>query len=191
MTEPIHISIPSSIDTPRLILRSFRVDDAPQLHNALVESINELRKNLWFLPWVAEEQTLQSAEIRCLQAKENFALRTDLPYLAIEKNTGRIVASIGLHRTNLTMRKTEVGYWVRSSATGKGFATEGVNAITNRALAEPGIRRVELITDEQNLRSRAVAQRCGFTLEEINYNAEQAPDGSLRNNCIYIKESQA
>ena len=63
MVDPLSFSVPESIETPRLILRAFRVSDAPQLHEALTESIGELRTHLWFLPWVAEEQSLQSAEV--------------------------------------------------------------------------------------------------------------------------------
>ncbi|WP_243384518.1 GNAT family N-acetyltransferase [Geothrix alkalitolerans] len=187
MSDPILFPVPTSVETSRLLLRHFRLEDAPALHEALVESIGELRKHLWFLPWVAEEQTLQSAEIRCRKAEANFLLRTDLPYLAFEKATGRLVASIGLHRIEWDLPKTEVGYWVRSTETGKGFASEGVNALTAWALNELGAKRVELVADEKNIGSRAVAERCGFQLEGVLHNVMRAPDGELRNSCIYAK----
>lgn len=187
MSDQIHFPVPASIETSRLLLRNFRVEDAPALHGALVESISELRKHLWFLPWVAEEPTLQSAEVRCRKAEANFLLRADLPYLAFEKATGRLVASVGLHRTEWDLPKTEVGYWVRSSETGKGFASEGVVALTAWALNELGAKRVELVADENNTGSRAVAERCGFQLEGVLRNVMRAPDGGLRNSCIYAK----
>lgn len=183
--------VPSSLDTQRLVLRSFRTADAPALHAALRESINELRSNLWFLPWVAEEPTLASAEVRCRTAETNFFLRTDLPYLAFEKHSGRLVASVGLHRTDWLLPKTEVGYWVRTSETGKGFASEGVTALTVWALDILGAKRVELVTDERNLGSRRVAERCGFNLEGIVRNSMQSPDGALRSSCIYAKLASA
>jgi RimJ/RimL family protein N-acetyltransferase len=187
MFAPLQFPVPSSLETPRLVLRSFRVDDAPALHAALLESITELRRHLWFLPWVAEEPTLASAEIRCRKAEENFRLRADLPYLAFEKTTGRLVASVGLHRTDWSLPKTEVGYWVRSTEAGKGYASEGVAALTGWALQQLGAKRVELVTDEQNHRSRAVAERCGFQLEGVLRNVMQSPDGSMRNSCVYAK----
>lgn len=187
MPDPLLFPVPPSIETPRLLLRSFRVEDAPVLHEALTESIVELRRHLGFLSWVAEEQTLQSAEVRCRKAEANFLLRTDLPYLAFEKGSGRLIGSVGLHRTDWTLPKTEVGYWLRSGETGKGFASECVTALTTWALTVFGAQRVELITDEQNLGSRAVAERCGFTLEGIMHNVMRAPDGSLRNSCVYAR----
>jgi RimJ/RimL family protein N-acetyltransferase len=187
MPDQMRFPVPWSIDTPRLLLRAFRVEDAAALHEALAESIHELRKTLWFLPWVAEEPTLGSAEVRCRSAAANFLLRTDLSWLAFEKDTRRLVASVGLHRTDWALPKTEVGYWVRSSETGKGYASEGVVALTSWALQTLGARRVELVADEQNAGSRAVAERCGFRLEGILGNVMRAPDGTLRNSCVYAR----
>lgn len=191
MSDPLLFPVPSTLETPRLLLRSFRPDDAPALHEALSESIEQLRSKLWFLPWVAAEPTRQSAEIRCRRAEANFLLRADLAFLAFEKKTGRLVASVGLHRTDWDVPKTEVGYWVRTSETGKGYASEGVVALTSWAFEVLHAKRVELVTDELNAGSRAVAVRCGFVLEGILHNVMKGPDGALRNSCIYAKLAAA
>src|SRR5262245_17446989 len=129
MLNPLLVNVPEQFETSRLILRSCRSGDGPVLHDALVESITELRRFLWMLPWVAEAQTQDSAELRCRRCAANFSSRTDLPYLAFERSTGRLVGSVGLHRTNWDLPKTEVGYWIRTSAVGKGYAAEGVQAL--------------------------------------------------------------
>jgi RimJ/RimL family protein N-acetyltransferase len=187
MPDPSTFPVPTLIETPRLQLRPFATADAAALHGALAESLDALRTHLWFLPWVAEAQTLQSAEVRCRKAQANFLLRTDLAYLAFEKDGGRLVASFGLHRTDWTLPKTEVGYWVRSSATGRGYAREGVLALTAWAFDGLGAQRVELVTDSLNEASRAVAERCGFRLEGLLHNVMRGPDGSLRHSCIYAR----
>lgn len=187
MIDPLRISVPTQIETPRLLLRPFRLGDAPALHEALVESLAELRSHLWFLSWVAEEQTLQSAEVRCRRAEANFLLRNDLPYLAFSKASGRLVASAGLHRTDWMTPRTEVGYWVRSTETGNGYASECVNALTDWALSELRAVRVELVTDENNHGSRAVAVRCGFQLEGVHRNTMRGPGGELRHSVVYAR----
>jgi len=187
MLDPLRFPVPESLETDRLLLRTFRTSDAPALHEALMESIEQLRQNLWFLNWVAEEQTLASAELRCRTAQANFLLRTDLPYLVFAKDSGRLVASAGLHRTDWKLPRTEVGYWVRSTEVGKGYASEAVMALTGWALDELGAKRVELVADETNLGSRAVAERCGFQLEGRLRNTLQSPDGRLRNSCVYAR----
>jgi RimJ/RimL family protein N-acetyltransferase len=187
MIDPQLFPVPAEIETPRLLLRSFRQSDAPELHEALVDSIAELRTHLWFLSWVSEKPTFESAEVRCRKAQAHFLLRTDLAYLALDKISGRLVASAGLHRTDWAVPKTEVGYWVRSGETGKGYATEAVNALTHWALTTLGAKRVELVTDELNTASRAVALRCGFRLEGILHHTMQGPGGELRNSCVFAR----
>jgi RimJ/RimL family protein N-acetyltransferase len=54
-------------------------------------------------------------------------------------------------------------------------------------LEKLGAKRVELVTDEENVASRGVAARCGFRLEGVLQNVMQSPDGRLRNSCIYAK----
>jgi RimJ/RimL family protein N-acetyltransferase len=94
---------------------------------------------------------------------------------------------VGLHRTDWSVPKTEVGYWIRASAAGMGFISEGVEALVAWALRELGARRVEIVTDEGNLPSRNVAERCGFELEGTLRNVLRSPDGTLHNNCIYAR----
>ena len=187
MSDPLLFPVPNSLETERLQIRPFRTSDALQLHEALQESIRELREHLWFLPWVAEDQTLQSAEVRCRRAEASFLIRADLPYLAFSKSTGRLVASVGLHRTDWTLPKTEVGYWVRTAEAGKGYATEAVLALTDWALVGLRAKRVELVTDETNYGSRRLAERCGFALEGVLRSTMQSPDGQLRNSCVYAR----
>lgn len=187
MPDPMLFPVPSTFETSRLTMRSFRTGDAPALFEALAESIKDLRAYLWFLPWLAEEPTLQTAEVRCRTAEAKFLLRSDLAYLVFGKVTGRLVGSVGLHRTDWTLPKTEVGYWIRTSETGKGYASEAVGAITSWALEVLEAKRVELVTDEQNIGSRAVAERCGFRLEGILHNVMQASDNKLHHSCVYAK----
>ena len=119
MTDPVAFDVPPAFSSRRLRLRHFTADDAPALHEALAESIEQLRERLWFIPWVAATPTLEAALVRCRQAQASFLLRTDLPYLAFDAGSGRLVGSIGLHRTDWSLPKTEVGYWIRSSEVGK------------------------------------------------------------------------
>jgi len=187
MPDPLRFPVPVEFRTPRLLLRPFRQDDAPALHEAIAESISELRQHLWFLPWVAAEPSLEAAQVRCRQAEAAFLLRTDLPYLAFNADSGRLVASIGLHRTDWNIPRTEVGYWVRTSERGRGYASEGVMALVDWALNQLRAIRVELVTDERNAGSRAVAERCGFALEGIHRNAALGPDGGPSHTCVYAR----
>ena len=78
------------------------------------------------------------------------------------------------------MAKFEIGYWCRRGETGKGYVSEGVAALAELALGRLGGARVEIRCDDLNLRSAAVAERCGFALEGILAN-----DG--RSTRVYVR----
>ncbi len=187
MIDPVLLDLPASVETPRLLLRPPRPGDGALLHAAIVESLPELRRFLASLPWVAAEQTIESAETYCRTAHANFLVRKDMPFLLFEKATGVLVGASGLHRTVWNTPKTEIGYWARVSRWGQGFVTEAVSALAEYAFAHVGAVRVEIVTDEANAASRRVAERCGFTLEGTLRHERRAPDGSLRNACLYAR----
>jgi RimJ/RimL family protein N-acetyltransferase len=187
MTDPLLIDLPVHIDTQRLILRPPRAGDGPMFHAAVVESLTELRRFLASLSWVAAQQSVEQAEAHCRNAQANFIARRDLPFLVLERSSGEMVGVAGLHRTEWSTPKTEVGYWGRASRSGHGFVTEAVEALVDYAFIHIQAVRVELITDEDNHASRRVAERCRFGLEGTLRSERRATDGSLRNTCIYAR----
>jgi RimJ/RimL family protein N-acetyltransferase len=62
-----------------------------------------------------------------------------------------------------------------------------VQALVRYAFEHLKAVRVALVTDAQNQRSRAVAQRCGFALEGILRQERRASDGTLRDTCVYAR----
>lgn len=189
MSSPLLIDIPDRIETARLLMRAPQPGDGAMLFEAVAEALPELRRFLAFLPWVATEQSVEMSEIYCRTANSNFVARRDLPFLLIERSSSQLVGCSGLHRPNWSTPKVEVGYWVRPSRAGQGFITEAVNALVKLAFERLAVARIELITDEDNLASRRVADRCSFGLEGVLRHERRDSDGSLRNTCIYARTS--
>jgi RimJ/RimL family protein N-acetyltransferase len=187
MTNPMLIDVPSTIETERLVMRPPRAGDGPRLFAAVAESLPELRRFLASLPWVGADQSVALSESYCEAAAANFVARTDLPFLLFERASGEIVGATGLHRPVWTTPKVEVGYWGRSSTAGRGYVSEAVLAVTAMAFERLGAVRVELVTDAENAASRRVAERCAFKLEGVLRHERRAPDGSLRDTCIYAR----
>jgi RimJ/RimL family protein N-acetyltransferase len=57
----------------------------------------------------------------------------------------------------------ELGYRLRKSAWGKGYATEGTRALVDKAFREFGVRRVFATTYQDNLASQRVMEKTGLT----------------------------
>lgn len=187
LIDPLLLDLPDTIVTERLLLRTPRTGDGAQLLPALEESLPELRRFLASLPWVAAEQTHDSSERWCRNAQSNFQGRKDLPFLIFERASGELLGACGLHRTVWETPRTEVGYWIRSSRARQGFVTEAVQGLCDYAFTQIGAVRVELVVDEENHPSRRVAELAGFQLEGTHRNERRAPDGTLRNTCVYAR----
>lgn len=89
---------------------------------------------------------------------------------------GRFAGLVGL-RIAALRRSAEVGYWLGSGALGRGLMTRSVAALVDVAFGQLGLHRVELQAATGNLRSRAVAERLGMTLEGVRREAEELHHG--------------
>lgn len=86
-------------------------------------------------------------------------------WAAIEKATGEFLGWFHLRPTEgSSPDEPELGYRLRRSAWGKGYATEGSLALIRKAFTEPGARRVWATTMTVNIASRRVMEKAGLTL---------------------------
>lgn len=68
----------------------------------------------------------------------------------------------------------EIGYWISSEFTRKGYMTEAVGIIEKEVFDNFGINRISIKCDERNKASSGVAKKCGYKFEgklrEYSYN---------------------
>ncbi|MGH2550678.1 MAG: GNAT family N-acetyltransferase [Thermomicrobiales bacterium] len=173
---------PGTIETERLLLRPYQAGDGVALLEAIEESRVEM--DAW-LSWPRNIKTAEDAEDLCLRRHADWIRRNDLTYAMFLHETGRYLGSLGLHEPNWTDRTFEMGYFLRSSATGNGYMTEAVKTLTQMALTALSANRVDLWGEVRNLASIRVAERSGFVYEGTLRNVEIGLDGSLRDYAIY------
>lgn len=66
---------------------------------------------------------------------------------------------------NIDADMCELGYFVRSAASGRGVATAAARWVTDFAHRRGGVRRLNATTDPRNLASQRVLHACGFSHE--------------------------
>jgi RimJ/RimL family protein N-acetyltransferase len=81
-------------------------------------------------------------------------------WLGFERDTGAFVGWFGIRPS--TAKSRELGYRLRREMWGKGYATEGSQALIELAFSLPGVEYVRAETMAVNARSRAVMERCGL-----------------------------
>lgn len=182
---PLLLEFPEEFTTERLLIRIPRPGDGKAVYEAINASINELKP---WLPFAQKEQSEEEVEVNIRNAHIAFLKREDLRFLIFSKETGNLIANSGLHRMDWDVRKFEIGYWIDSRYSGKGYMAEAVQGITDFAFRELQAQRVEIRCDEKNIKSRAIPERLGFNLEGILINDDLSLDTKeLRNTCIYAK----
>jgi RimJ/RimL family protein N-acetyltransferase len=134
-----------------VVLRPFVIEDADELHAVIEANREHLRP---WMPWA--DQDLEATRQYLRDA--TTASRDVQSAITID---GRIIGAIGLvHPAGFAM----LGYWLATEAEHRGIVTRAVEAYVEHAFADLGYGHVELRAAINNVRSRAVAERAGFTL---------------------------
>jgi RimJ/RimL family protein N-acetyltransferase len=153
------MQMPEQIETPRLLLRKPRLDDAQAIFNGWAQD-QEVTRYLTWCPHTRVEQTQKFIQ-GCLLAWQQ---KTRFPYMNALKATGEV---IGMIDPRMEGHKVEIGYVVARSYWGKGYAPEAVQAVIDWAFQQPAIYRVYATTDVENIASRRVLEKAGMQCEGI------------------------
>ncbi|WP_038194712.1 GNAT family N-acetyltransferase [Vibrio nigripulchritudo] len=173
------------MESSRLRLIPPSMDHRVEMLNAIRESSEELGE---YLPWVPHALDDKASIDATNRAIENFqTFENELRYSIFEKSTGTFVGVIGLIIRNKDIPYFEIGYWLRSTYAGRGYMTEAVSTIESHAFDTYKARRLEIKMAESNIKSRAVAERCGYLYEGTLKFDKILPNGDLNSTVIYAK----
>jgi RimJ/RimL family protein N-acetyltransferase len=182
--DPLLLDIPVPITTPRLVLRPPRAGDGVIVNEAIIESFDQLSH---WLPWADHKPTVQETEIMMRTMEARWILRQDLPLLIFDTK-GLLLGSTGLHRINWSLPSFEIGYWVRSTHTGRGIITESTHALVRYAFEQLHAVRIVIKCDEENTASRRIAEKLNFHLEGICLQDQRnSASNTLRNTALYAR----
>lgn len=175
---------PRRFETERLLVRAPKLGDEDNLLEAIAESLAELQP---WMPWAQRLPTRAEHQKHLREVLLRWDAAEDFPVYLFEKSTGRFVGGSGLHRFDLTVPRYEIGYWVRTSEVGRGFAVETVRAIAEMAFGALAARRIEIRCSDRNEPSWRVAERAGFELEGTLRHEAREVDGTLRDTRVYSR----
>ncbi|RLV61761.1 N-acetyltransferase [Parashewanella curva] len=171
------------METERISLIPPSMDLVEDVHAAIVESQKELSE---FSPWV--QNVIAEPESSMHEAIANFhSLSNELRYFIADKQSKKIIGAVGLTIRDKSVPFFEIGYWLRTSETGKELMTEAVFALENHAFTNLKARRLEIRTAETNLKSRSVAERCNYQFEDVLNDDTCSPSGERSNTVVYRK----
>ncbi|HEU5280474.1 MAG TPA: GNAT family N-acetyltransferase [Gammaproteobacteria bacterium] len=187
--KPILLNLPMPIRTPRLLIRPFSVGDGATVNAAILESFTELHQ---YMDWAKEKPSVEESEEQARLAAANWILmKSEEPWLQlciIDKKTNEFIGATSFHHIDWQVPSVETGYWIRVSRANEGLMTEAINAITQYAFNQLKVKRIAITCDRDNIRSKMIPERLGYTLEAtLKSNRRKPVTGEISDTLIYAR----
>ena len=149
-----------TIETPRLILRRARQEDAePMFRNWASDS--EVTK---YLTWPTHSNTTVSEMVIGSWIQE-YKKESYYQWMIALKEIGEPIGTISVVRQNDRMEEAEIGYCIGSRWWHQGIVTEALTAVIEYLFTEVGMNRVAARHDPNNPHSGGVMRKCGMKYE--------------------------
>ena len=160
------------IETRRLILRPFTMDDA----EAMFRNWHADKEVTKFLTWQAAQSVEETKEV--LQSWVASYADPSFYQWAIEwKELQEVIGSISVVREDERTDTVHIGYAIGKKWWHKGITTEAFQAIIPFLFQEVGANRIESQHDPNNPHSGQVMKKCGLTYEGTLRQADRNNQG--------------
>lgn len=148
-----------TLETDRLILRRMKPSDAEDMFE--YASRPEVSEYLLWLPHTTPRFTKNY--LHFLQSQ--YITKNFYDWAVTIKSTGKMIGTCGFTSFDLTNNAAEVGYVLSSSYWGLGIAPEALKRIIDFGFRELKLHRICARIMDGNVRSEAVAKKCGLIYE--------------------------
>jgi len=163
-----------------VVIRPLMLSDVPAAYAAVDESRAEL---LPWMPW-------------CTPSFDDAAVAAYVENSALDRQVGRafefgifdvdgaFLGNCGLNSVNTENRFANLGYWIRTSRTRRGFATSAVHELAHWGFSNTALDRFEIIAAIENVASQRVAERAG-AFREGTLRKRLVLDGRAHDAAVY------
>jgi ribosomal-protein-alanine N-acetyltransferase len=177
------------IETPRLLLRTWHEEDAKPF-----AGINQDPKVIEFLR--DDPMSLEEAQEFIRFTNEQINTRGFGWLAATLKDTHELIGFIGLHIPGFEAEITpciEIGWRLAQKHWGKGYASEGANALLELGFNKFSLDEIVSFTAKDNIRSAQVMERIGMTRDfNGDFDHPKLPPGHrIRRHIVYRISKEA
>ena len=145
-------------------IRRSTVEDAPGIFDAVRASNVELIR---WMPWAHPGYSLEDARVWAELCRDGWETGLQYVFSAVDVTTGEVLADCGLNQINRFYGLANLGYWVRTSATGQGLGSALARRVARFGVEELRLNRVEILAAVGNRASQRVAEKAGATREGV------------------------
>jgi len=152
------------IETERLLLRPFALDDLSDLHaiTGHEEVVRYLPEGVWTL-----EETREALRKVTDRYKRGQSV-TEVKYTlaVVEKNTKKVVGWCGLGPMDFDQAEVEIYYGLSRDLWGRGIATEAAKALLHYGFQSIGLEKIVAIVKPENRTSQRVIEKLGMSYKK-------------------------
>ena len=163
-------------------LRKYTMDDLAEVWS-LVDG-ERSRLGVW-MPWVESSTTIEhqrtwlSRVVGDIQSLDGCGLWVK----------GRYAGGVGLSTDPFGV-SGELGYWVGEEFEGRGLVSKACGTLIEHGFGDAGLHRIFIRAGVENTRSRAVAERLGFTFEGVHRGEGRGTGGFYDLACYGLLEDE-
>lgn len=155
--------------TARLSLIPLDVADAREQFDAVEASRATLEP---WLPWVPFQTDVPASTRYAEMSASDWDYGRAVRFAIRDRKTKVFLGIVSLENIQHLHLSTDLGYWLRQDARGRGLMTEAAQGAVDYAFRHMGFHRVRVAASTENHRSLAVIRRLGFRFEGISRHAE-------------------
>ncbi len=159
-------------------VRTYTPDDAEALLALVLANHDRLAP---WMPWADKNRTVEEERD---WIERSLRSETDLEANGIWLAGGSLAGGIGM-RIDPLSNGGEIGYWIDGACEGRGLVTRACARFIDYAFGDMGLHRVAIRAAVANARSRAVAERLGFTQEGVLREDERSGLGGYHDLVAY------
>lgn len=147
-----------------VLVRRSELSDATRVLDAIRASVAELTP---WMPWAHAGYSLEDTVTWLDLCHEGWEKGTQYSFIAVDVASGEVVGDCSISQINRMHGFANLGYWVRSTATGQGLGSALARRVARFGVEELGLNRLEILTALGNTGSQRVAEKAGATREGV------------------------
>jgi len=148
------------LETERLVLRPFTLEDAPAMYKNWACDPEVAR----YLTWQAHDSVVDTGRVLA-----DWIGRYENPgyyhWAIVLRTLDEPIGSLGAVRRDDGLEMAEVGYCIGQKWWHQGYTTEALGAVIGFFFGTVGLNRIQAYHDLDNPHSGAVMQKCGMAYE--------------------------
>ncbi len=137
---------------------------ASVLFDAAQESLHELQP---WMSWATPDYTAIDASVWQLAVRRSWEHGSEYQFAILDGATAMFLGGAGLNHINTFYRMANLGYWVRTSATGQGVASRAARMVARFGFTQVGLVRAEIVVARDNHASLRAAEKAGAQREGL------------------------